>query len=159
MKRISVHLLNTIQQSLPLLTNITDEQASVKPAPGKWSAKEIIGHLLDSACNNQQKFVRTILHSDHHFLPYAQDEWVAAQHYNKAAWHNLLNFWEAYNLQIAHVIQNIPELALQNRLFIGDKGPYTLEFITGDYVEHLKHHLKVILPQADFLSNNFEMVY
>lgn len=159
MKRTAVHLLNTIQLSLPLLSGMTDEQASVKPGAGKWSAKEIIGHLLDSACNNQQKFVRTILYNNHHFPPYTQDDWVASQHYNEAGWQNLLNLWEAYNLHLAHIIQHIPAEALQHQLFIGGKGPYTLEFIAGDYVEHLKHHLRTLLPEADFLSNTFQMVY
>jgi hypothetical protein len=159
MTGVSLNLLAVVQQSMPLLRNIPDEDASAKPAPGKWSRKEIIGHLLDSACNNQQKFVRTILEDENYFPPYAQDEWVDAQRYNDADWQDLLNLWEAYNIQLAHLIKNIPDNALQNKIFIGDKGPYTLGFIAADYVEHMKHHLMAVLPEANFLSNYFKMIY
>jgi hypothetical protein len=159
MKNVSTGLLHTIRQVMPLLRSIPEATASEKPAPNKWSYKEIIGHLLDSACNNQQKLVRTILQPEHHFLPYAQDEWVAAQHYQDADWLTLLNFWEQYNIHIAHIIAHIPEASLSHKIYINDKGPYTLEFIAGDYVEHLKHHLLAILPAAEFLRNGFKMVY
>ena len=159
MKTTATQLLSTIQQALPMLRNMSETDASAKPAPGKWSHKEIIGHLLDSAANNHQKFVRTIMHEAHDFPAYEQDEWVALQHYNDASWQNILNLWEDYNIHLAHIIQHIPESALQHTITIGGKGPFTLEFISRDYVEHLKHHLKAILPEAGFLSNYFKMVY
>lgn len=159
MKHTALQLLNTMQQALPLLRTITDADASIKPAPDKWSKKEIIGHLIDSAANNHQKFVRTTMHAKLDFPPYAQDEWVAVQRYNDASWQNILNLWEDYNIHLSHIIQHLPEDALQNTIFIGGKGPFTLEFIAQDYVEHLKHHLKAVLPEAEFLSNYFKNVY
>ncbi|WP_276133532.1 DinB family protein [Polluticoccus soli] len=159
MKHTATQLLNTMQQALPLLRTIADAEASIKPAPGKWSKKEIIGHLVDSAANNQQKFVRTIMHTEHDFPPYAQDEWVAVQRYNDASWQNILNLWEDYNIHLAHIIQHLPADALQHTISIGGKGPFTLEFIAQDYVEHLKHHLKAVLPEAEFLGNYFKNVY
>lgn len=159
MKTTATQLLNTIQQALPLLRNINETEASAKPAPGKWSHKEIIGHLVDSAANNHQKFVRTITHAQHDFPPYEQDEWVALQYYNIAPWHNILNLWEDYNVHLAHIILHLPEHALQHTITIGSKGPFTLEFIAQDYVEHLKHHLKAVLPEAGFLSNYFKNIY
>ena len=159
MKTTATQLLNTIQQALPLLRNINETEASAKPAPGKWSHKEIMGHLVDSAANNHQKFVRTIMHAQHDFPPYEQDEWVTLQYYNIAPWQNILNLWEDYNIHLALVIQHLPEDALQHTITIGGKGPFTLEFIAQDYVEHLKHHLKGIFPEAGFLSSYFKMVY
>lgn len=153
------HLLNTIQKAIPLLQQISDADACVKPAPGKWSYKEIIGHLIDSAGNNQQKFVRCIQQSGVNMPPYEQDPWVAIQHYNDANWKDVLGTWFELNKHIAHIMQHVPENTLQNEIYIGDKGPFTLEFIVRDYPEHLKHHLKAILPQADFLQNVFKMVY
>lgn len=155
----SQHLLDTIQKALPLLQQISDADASIKPVPEKWSYKEIIGHLIDSAGNNQQKFVRCIQQNGVNMPPYEQDTWVAIQHYNDADWNHVLNTWYTINTHIAHIMQHIPAGALQNEIYIGDKGPYTLEFIVRDYPEHLKHHLKAILPVADFLHNDFKMVY
>ena len=159
MQPIAQHLLDTLQKALPLLQQISDADASVKPAPHKWSYKEIIGHLLDSASNNQQKFVRCIQQTGTNMPPYEQDAWVAIQRYNDTAWNDLLNVWYALNNHIAHVMKHIPVNTLEHEIYIGDKGPFTLAFIVRDYPEHLKHHLKAILPDAGFLQNSFRMVY
>jgi hypothetical protein len=159
MQQIAAALDQIIALSLPLLQQIDEEKAGSKPAPEKWSYKEIIGHLVDSAANNHQKFIRTMAGDGVQFLPYEQNYWVASQQYNERNWHALLQLWAAYNRHLAHVMTHIPAQALPNQLFIGEKSPYTLAFIVADYVEHLKHHLKAILPEANFLANSFKMVY
>jgi hypothetical protein len=144
---------------MPLLSEIDDQTASQKPAPNKWSPKEIIGHLIDSATNNQQKFIRCIPASGVFFPAYEQDAWVSLQHYNEVPWLELLSLWQALNRHIAHVIRHIPHSAYLHNITIGNAGPFTLEFIARDYPEHLKHHLRTILPTAAFLENHFRMVY
>jgi len=153
------HLLETIAAALPELQAIPDGLAATAPAPGKWSPKQIIGHLIDSAANNHQKFLRTMAEDRISFPGYDQDRWVAAQHYDQSPWLELLRFWEYYNRHLAQVIRTVPEAALSHTVHIDGKGPFTLEFMMKDYVEHLKHHLKAILPEAGYLDNSFRMVY
>lgn len=157
MEAVAQSLNALIQQIAPLLHQIQEKEAAVKPAPGKWSKKEILGHLIDSACNNQQKFVRSLI-SDLpvDFAGYDQDEWVYHQHYQERAWADLVTLWAAYNRHLAHIIQSTPPSKLDNTIRISDKGPYSLRFMMPDYVEHLKHHLKQILPEQG-LSSNFSM--
>lgn len=154
------HLLETLEMALPLLNSIPDAEAARKPAPGKWSKKEILGHLIDSACNNQQKFVRTLRAPGGHldFIGYAQDEWVAAQGYQTAPWPQIIDLWRAYNIHLAHVIAQADPSKLSNTITIEGSGPFRLDFIMADYVEHLKHHLKAILPEAG-LESAFANVY
>ncbi|RYE24894.1 MAG: GNAT family N-acetyltransferase [Sphingobacteriales bacterium] len=137
-------LMDTITAALPSLSAISEETASLKPLSGKWSAKEIIGHLVDSACNNQQKIVRAIIDTNSSFIPYRQDEWVSVQHYNTAPWQELLLLWQSYNRHIAHIITRIPERTLNNEVTTGE-NTYTLQFIAADYVVHMQHHLQEIL--------------
>jgi hypothetical protein len=151
--------MDTIIQALLALEKITDKEAGAKAAPHKWSYKEIIGHLIDSACNNQQKFVRTMRQPHLDFIGYEQDFWVNMQNYNDYSWKDLLAFWSKYNLHIIHIIKNTKPEVLQNTISINGVGLFTLEFIMKDYVEHLKHHLKQILPDSPFLANHFENVY
>lgn len=159
MKDTATHLTDTINKAYPLLAAISNEEASVKPAPGKWSYKEIIGHLIDSAANNHQKFVRTIAIEDLSMVGYTQDDWVSIQQYNETSWEALLELWKAYNLHLAQIMAHTSGHVLDHRITIDGKGPFTLEFIMSDYAEHLKHHLKAILPGATFLENKFRMVY
>ena len=155
---IAEDLRGTIAAAVPLLEGITDGDASLPATVGKWSRKEILGHLIDSACNNQQKFVRTMAQPHLDFVGYEQNHWVGSQKYNEADWSGLISFWHAYNLHLAHIIENTDPALLANSITVGDHGTFTLEFIMGDYVEHMKHHLLQILPTAAF-TRKFESEY
>lgn len=158
MKALADYLRQTLAQVIPALQGISEEEAGVKPQPAKWSKKEILGHLIDSASNNQHKFVRAMAQPHLDFVGYAQDSWVAQQAYNNRPWQEIVAFWYAYNLHIAHIIESVNPHYLQHTISIEGSEPFTLGFIMEDYVEHLKHHLKAILPDTG-LGSEFENVY
>lgn len=159
MQQTANHLREIIGQILPILKEISETEASHKADITKWSKKEIIGHLIDSACNNQQKFVRTMAQQHLDFVGYEQDFWVSSQNYNARIWTDLVDFWVGYNLHIAHIIEHVHSEVLQNTISINRSAPFTLEFIMKDYAEHLKHHLKQILPETASLKSSFVNVY
>ncbi len=124
------------------LLAMKEQDVTVPLSPGKWSRKEILGHLVDSASNNHQRFVRAQLSDKLEFPPYAQTEWVEIQDYADESWQLLVELWSAYNLHLAHVIANIPPERLKVQCRIGDKEATTLEDLIADYVRHMEHHLK-----------------
>ena len=90
------------------LRTLPDSIIRWRPKAGAWSIKEIIGHLVDSAANNHQRFVRADSQGDLVFQGYAQDEWVRIQSYESAPWNELVSLWESYNLHIARVMAAVP---------------------------------------------------
>lgn len=142
---ISQRLSATLDEALPMLHKIAEEQAVTKPQPKKWSKKEIIGHLLDSASNNHQRFTRAAIQGSLNFPAYDQDPLVALERFQEMRWSELLKFWEGYNRFLAHVIAGLPQGKAATQCIIGDHDPVTLEWLASDYVEHLKHHLNQIL--------------
>ncbi len=123
---------------------------------GKWSHKEIVGHLIDSASNNHQRFVRAQYTSDLVCPSYEQDVWVTAQKYDDESWPDLVHLWAAYNLHLAHIISVMPEDALmrvrqEHNLdqiawkTVAKNTPTTLEYFVRDYAGHMRHHLRQIL--------------
>ncbi len=149
MKTTAESLLNAIETALPGLQSVPETQASKRPAPDKWSAKEIIGHLIDSAANNHQRFVRAQFGiTDLQPYRYAQDQWVGVQHYQSADWPALLSLWHYYNVHLAHVIAHLQPEYLDIQLDVWDE-PATLRYVAEDYVRHLKHHLNQINGHAD----------
>ncbi len=114
-------------------------------APDKWSNKEIIGHLCDSAMINLQRFIRCT-YEENFKLIYHQNEWVATQHYHEMEINDLLELWRLLNTQITRVLSQYPEDRWQ---VLCDNGKdvesfHTVEFLSNDYVEHLVHHLQQI---------------
>ena len=138
-------LRTTLDASSREMASFSEEEASEKPAPDKWSKKEAMGHLIDSAANNHQRFVRAQLSAELKLPGYEQSAWVSTQQYQNESWQALLQLWRSYNLHILHIVSAIPESALHNFCFIGANEPVTLEFLIQDYVRHLKHHIEQIL--------------
>src|SRR5687767_9390331 len=126
------------------LRAISDRAATVPAVPGKWSRKQVLGHLLDSAANNHQRFVR-LRFGDVALPGYAQSDWVLAQRYQDRAWTELVETWRVLNLHLLRAAEGIPEQALGNRWTRPDAAPVTLGFIVSDYLVHLRHHLEQIL--------------
>ncbi len=150
---IASDLGRTVAQAKPLLMNLDNADTSTSPSEGKWSKKEILGHLLDSASNNHQRFVRATLQrttqgTTFTFPGYDQNPLVELQRFNDVDWNFLVDFWASYNRFLAHVINNLPVDAAKITCNIGNNPPATLEWIASDYVAHLKHHLNQVLGQT-----------
>jgi len=134
-----------VAQAKPMLSALTNVDTSTRPNANKWSKKEILGHLLDSASNNHQRFVRASLQGELTFPGYDQEKLVDLQQFTEMDWSFIVDFWAAYNRFLAHVLSVLPANAAKITCRIGNGAPATLEFIAEDYVAHLKHHLNQIL--------------
>lgn len=146
---IETRLTQTIDAARPRLLSITEQSASEKPFPDKWSLKEILGHLLDSATNNRQRIVRMQGQADIGSFVYDQLHWVTAQHYQSEPWQAMVEFWYLYNAHLAHVISHVDRDTLEHLCDMGYSKPATLKFVIEDYVRHVEHHLGQIFADAD----------
>ena len=134
-------LQETVDAALPKLRALSDAAAAEPRAPGKWSRKQIIGHLIDSASNNHQRFVRAQQAESLSFPPYEQNHWVDSQRYGDRPWADIVTLWHAYNSHLSHVIAQIPDRRLSVPCIIESATPVTLEHLATDDVAHLRHHL------------------
>ena len=133
----------------PRFLAIAEDDASLSPAPEKWSRKQILGHLIDSATNNHQRFIRMQTTPVLSFPGYEQNDWVRLNHYQKRRWKELVTLWAAYNRHLADVMERIAPDTLAH---VWDKTGgqehgdtrYDLEYVATDYVTHLRHHLAQI---------------
>jgi hypothetical protein len=107
---------------------------------GGWTRKQIVGHLLDSAANNHQRFVRAAIDGQYAGPKYAQDAWVAAHGYGDESWETLLRWWQAEHEILATVVDRVPEERLEAMCVVGDDAPVTLRFLIEDYLRHQRGH-------------------
>jgi DinB superfamily len=128
-----------------LATDSRSVNWDAKPGPDKWSKKEIIGHLIDSAQINLQRFIRCT-YEEKFKLVYEQVEWVDVNHYQEADLGDLLSLWQLLNRQIIRVLQNYPPNRLQIECDSSKQavGLHSVEWLAQDYVVHLKHHLNQV---------------
>ncbi|HEV2234254.1 MAG TPA: DinB family protein [Terriglobia bacterium] len=144
MKEIAQKLEKVIDQAAHKMFDISESDSELRPAPGKWSKKEIIGHLIDSASNNHQRFVRAQENSSISLPGYTQDFWVERQRYQSEPWKTLVALWTTYNTHLAHVIAQVPQDCENNLCTIGSGQPVTLRGLAEDYIKHAGHHLEQI---------------
>ena len=141
----STRLKKILDETPKMLLNFSDEAASKIPAPGKWCKKEILGHLIDSAGNNHQRFVRMQIENKLNLPQYKQNEWVEVQKYRNRNWIDLVKLWMGLNMHIVHVFENVDASKLGNTALFPEYGELTLQFIIDDYVDHMEHHLKQMM--------------
>ena len=138
----------TILDSMPQrLAAISEADAARRPAPGRWAPKEILGHLIDSAGNNHQRFVRAQLSPSIDSPGYDQENWVAVQNYAGEPWPDLIQLWLLFNRHLLHVMRTVREDALKNPISIRGDAPVPLSYVMIDYVRHLERHLRQIQPE------------
>jgi hypothetical protein len=142
MSNIAQELIAAVEHGEVDMRAYTDAQASVKLKTGGWSRKEILGHLVDSAANNHQRFVRLSLGEVPAMPGYEQEGWVRTQGYQEEAWNSIIDLWSSYNRHLAHVIGRMPEGALERQCRVAGGNPVTLKFLVSDYLQHMMHHLE-----------------
>lgn len=145
---LALSLTRTIGRELPALSKLSDEQASLPRGPGKWSPKEELGHLIDSAANNHVRFVRGTLEPQMQGPGYAQNDWVQLHGYSKMSWDEIVELWFRYNRLLARLIENIPDDRLNTVCSIGANPSVTLQFLIEDYVAHMQHHIDQLLKRG-----------
>lgn len=144
MKELSRKLLKVIDAAEPKLRKTNAAETTKPVLAGGWSRKQVVGHLIDSASNNHQRFVRAALQASLDFPGYEQDDCVRVQAPQAADWELLVSLWAVYNRYLAHVIAHLPESKLGTPCRIGPEEAVTLDFLARDYVRHLLHHLRQI---------------
>jgi len=136
--------LESILLNVGRLRAISEDAAGLKPAADKWSKKETLGHLIDSAANNHQRFVRMQLQNQLELPGYDGDEWVRVQRYQDLSWSDVIELWRVYNAHLVQIIRNVDSNCLKHTWRSPDGQIVDLGFVMSDYVVHLKHHLDQI---------------
>lgn len=147
-KSLSEQLRTVVTGGMTWLKRISDVDAARPEREGKWSAKQIVGHMIDSAVNNLTRIVRMQVAQDAKLPGYQQEEWVAIQHYAQREWGQLLQAWDVLNAHMAWAVAHVEKAQLANRGEVAG-SELTLGFLIEDYIAHMEHHLRALRRWAD----------
>lgn len=124
-----------------LLQNITDEQASIRPAPAEWSVKEVLGHVADTERVFAYRLLR-IARGDQTALPgFDQDEFVNGTDFNRRSLANLLDEFELQrraNLLLAASL-TVEEI---DRRGVASGNPISVRAVLYILAGHVQHHIE-----------------
>jgi hypothetical protein len=144
-REIATDLCRAIDEAAVRFAGADEGRTAQRPAPGTWCAREILGHLLDSAVNNHRRFVLGPAPGTTRFDGYDQEWWVASQKYAEVPFRDLATLWVAYNRHLAHVMSTTSDEAAACTALSPDGGErISVGFLMADYVRHLRHHLEQI---------------
>jgi hypothetical protein len=154
MQQTVKELQSIVQQFSSRLNLLSEEEFSMKPSPSKWSKKEIIGHLIDSAHNNLRRFI-VGQYDDTPVIVYDQDFWNKANDYQQMNKDEIIALWKLMNNRVGAVLLAMPASAMSRQLNTSKDSiqVHTLEWLAVDYVKHMKHHLNQVFAKA------FDIVY
>ena len=141
MPDLSEKLLLIVAQAEPKLRRIDAGESAQPVLAGGWSRRQVLGHLIDSASNNHQRFVRATLQPSLEFPSYDQEGCVSVEEPQEADWLLLISLWANYNRYLAHIIAHLPASKMETVCRIGDGKPVPLQLLMSEYVTHLLHHL------------------
>ena len=140
---LSAQLEDVVADAMVWLGALSDARASVPESAGKWNAKQVIGHLTDSAVNNLGRIVRMQIAPGLKMPGYEHEEWVALQHYSEREWSKVLEVWAALNGQVAWTVAHVDKAKLGTRGEVSG-SELTLGFLIEDYIAHMEHHLRAM---------------
>ena len=142
---IAADLHAALAEGLTLFAGVDDALSAERDTPDGWCAREIVGHLIDSACNNHRRWIVGQTPGLAKFDGYEQNEWVARNHYAGESWPALVALWAAYNRHLRHVISRTPaDRLLMSAVAPDGDAPVTIGFLMQDYTGHIRHHLEQV---------------
>lgn len=147
MNDLPERLRRIVAKEEPLLRAIADSPAGASPDVERWSKKQEIGHLVDSAINNRVRFAKAALEGRFEGPSYDARGWVELGGYSQMRWADLVDLWKALNIALATLMSRIPEERRTAECRIGESFSAPLEFVVDDYIRHLQHHLDHILSR------------
>jgi hypothetical protein len=142
-QELSARLEGVVTVAMAWLGGISDARAGVPEREGKWSAKQVIGHLTDSAVNNLGRIVRMQIAPGLELHGYEQVEWVDLQHYSEREWGKVLEVWAVLNGHVAWTVAHVYKAKLGDKADV-EGSELTLGFLIEDYIAHMEHHLRAI---------------
>lgn len=150
-EELALGLEQLIDHGLTVLGRQSAELSGTRSAPQAWSKREILGHLIDSAANNHQRFVRAQTTNTLDFPPYDPRAWVTCQRYADCDWDDLVTLWLTYNRHLVHVLRAMPSDCLDTPCRVDWYDPpreIPLRQVAQEYLNHVRHHLEKLAVQS-----------
>jgi DinB family protein len=121
------------------LEGASDRELDSKPAPGKWSAREIVHHLADSEMTSAVRLRLLVAEENASIRPYDEKEFATRLHYDRPIANSLLAF-QAARLSTGELLDAMTDTDFAKKGTHPEHGSYGVERWLEIYAEHAHNH-------------------
>jgi len=126
----------------------TDDELDGRPAPGKWSAREVVHHLADSEMTAAVR-LRVLLATDNpRIVGFDQDEFARRLHYDRPL-EASLELFKAVRRATAELLDRMRDADWARQGSHPEHGAYGIERWLEIYASHAHKHAEQILVARD----------
>ncbi len=126
------------------LARVPADAMKWRPAPGKWSAHEVVVHCADSETNAHMRLRYLLAEPEPLIVGYDQDRWAAELDYHALPFEPALAAIEAVRANTVPLLQRLPEPAWRRTGRHTEYDAYGVERWLEIYSEHLEVHSRQI---------------
>jgi uncharacterized damage-inducible protein DinB len=136
-------LSRQLEETLSTLRGLTEAQADSRYAPGKWSIKELVGHMIDGErifAHRALRFAR----NDQTPLPgFEQDNYVFAGNFNNRRLSNLADEFEQVRRATLSLLRSLDDEAWLRRGVASD-NEISVRALAYIIAGHETHHMQIL---------------
>lgn len=123
---------------------VPDGAVTWRPAPGKWSAHEVVWHCADAEVNGATRLRFLVAEKDPLLAAYDQDEWARAFDYHELPLEPALDTVVSVRASTSALLRSLPEEAWSRAGRHSERGPFSVADWLRTYADHLENHARQI---------------
>ena len=121
------------------LAGASDKELDSRPAPGKWTAREIVHHLADSEMTSAIRLRLLVAEDNASIRPYDEKQFAIRLHYDRPIANSLLAF-RAARLSTGELLDAMDDADFARKGTHPEHGSYGVERWLEIYAEHAHNH-------------------
>jgi hypothetical protein len=132
-----------IDETLALLRGLSEERATHRYAPGKWSVKEVVGHMIDGERIFGYRALRFARNDPTPLSGFDQEPYIASASFDACALDGLLDEFEHVRRGTVLMFRHLPAEAWL-RQGVASDNPVTVRALAYIIAGHERHHVGVL---------------
>lgn len=136
-------LAKQLEGTTELLSEISDEQADYSYADGKWTLKEVIGHISDNERVMSYRLLRAARGDKTPLAGYDQDDFMSGASFQDWTWQQVIEDYAAVRHATLTLLRGLSKEAWL-RIGVANGGDLSARALAYIIAGHEMHHLQVI---------------
>ena len=132
-----------LDETMAWYRSLSEAQGESRYAPGKWTIKEVIGHMSDTERVMQYRALGVARGDTASFPPFEQDDYAKTSGHGARTFGSLLDEFKCVRQSSIHLFRHLDEASL-DRVGSVNGNPTTARAVGYVILGHERHHLAIL---------------